>query len=373
MPTTGQLLAARFADRRQLLIPWLREHENCMVYAATGVGKSLFALSAALAVAGNGRFLGWSPEQRKDGSAWRVLYVDGEMHIGDIQERVRQLLAGMPKLDRAAVDNNLIFLARQHQDAGTQFPSITEHAGQQFVLTQIREQAVDMVVLDNFSTLGDVDDENAAASFNAIQRFLLQLKMQQVATMLVHHTGKAEDNFRGSSKLAATFETIIQLERPEVAYRKDTAWRVRTLPSEHGGARFRVRWDKVRSGSKVQPRGVLAHLETKDPEEFGGPRPATWEYVETTDLDRLDEMAQMLPAGVFQTQVEIGTYFGVTPTMARKYIDRGIKLGLWTEDKIGRWLANGKRLRRQGKTEAPVAPDKSWVDEVLTEEGEIAL
>ena len=51
MPTLNQLLSATFKQRKYLLAPWLREQENCMVYAATGVGKSLFAMSAALAVA----------------------------------------------------------------------------------------------------------------------------------------------------------------------------------------------------------------------------------------------------------------------------------------------------------------------------------
>jgi hypothetical protein len=102
MPTLEQLLAASFKERKYLLSPWLREQENCMVYAATGVGKSLFAMSAALAIAGGGEFLGWRPDARSDGTGWRVLYVDGEMHIGDIQERARQLRNGMPKLDRTA-------------------------------------------------------------------------------------------------------------------------------------------------------------------------------------------------------------------------------------------------------------------------------
>ncbi len=216
MPSAGQLLAATFNERKYLLSPWLREHENCMIYAATGIGKSLFAFSATMAVAGNTEFLGWRPDPAPEGRQWRALYIDGEMHIADIQDRLRQLRDGMEGLDKARLNENLILLARQHQDAGVQFPSITEYAGQQFVLKQIRDRRIDMVVLDNFSTLGEVEDENAAASFNAIQSFLLQLKVQQVATMLVHHTGKAEDNFRGSSKLAATFETIIQLERPEV-------------------------------------------------------------------------------------------------------------------------------------------------------------
>jgi AAA domain len=367
MPNAAQLLAATFKKRRHLLSPWLREHENCMVYAATGIGKSLFALSASLAVAGNADFLGWRPDAAPEGRQWRVFYIDGEMHIADIQDRLRQLQDGMEGLDKARLGENLILLARQHQDAGVQFPSITEHAGQQFVLKQIRDRRVDMVVLDNFSTLGEVEDENAAASFNAIQSFLLQLKVQQVATMLVHHTGKAEDNFRGSSKLAATFETIIQLERPEVAHNQHAGWKIRTLAAAPGGARFRVKWDKVRSGS-LQPKSVMAQLEIKSPKEFGGQH-ASWEYVETATSDRLDELAELLPAGTFATKKEIADYYDVTPPAAGKYIERGIRLGLWNEENISRWLGLGKRKRTEGKTEPPVRPDGSWKMESDVDEG----
>jgi hypothetical protein len=92
-------------------------------------------------------------------------------------------------------------------------------------LSRIAAGELDLVVLDNFSTLGEVEDENAASSFSTrIQQFLLQLKVQGVATILVHHAKKNSgenrkggertgNNFRGSSKLAATFETIIELER----------------------------------------------------------------------------------------------------------------------------------------------------------------
>jgi hypothetical protein len=290
------------------------------------------------------------------------------MHIADIQERARQLRHGLPKLDKSAADKNLYFLARQHQGAGIQFPSITEQAGQSFILDRLMKQKVDLVVLDNFSTLGEVEDENAASSFNAIQQFLLQLKVQEVATMLVHHTGKAEDNFRGSSKLAATFETIIQLERPQALVRRlpGGGWISRPVQSEHGEAKFRVRWDKVRAGSKAPPRAVVARLVTQS-EEFGGELTGTWEY-ETAYLDTLDEIAERLPAGEFVTQKEIGDFFGVSGTMARKYLDQGISFGMWTEETISRGLSLGKRQRAARKTNAPVAPDASWKDEKLDDE-----
>jgi RecA-family ATPase len=107
MPTLQQLLASTFKHRRHLLHPWLREQESCMLYADTGVGKSMFALSAALAVAGDGEFLGWSPEKKPDGQGWRVLYVDGEMHITDIQEGATMLLDAVPGVDRERVMQKL--------------------------------------------------------------------------------------------------------------------------------------------------------------------------------------------------------------------------------------------------------------------------
>lgn len=44
--------------REHLIIPWLRQGESTMVFAAPGVGKSLFALDIALSVAGGGKCIG---------------------------------------------------------------------------------------------------------------------------------------------------------------------------------------------------------------------------------------------------------------------------------------------------------------------------
>lgn len=330
-PTLQQLLGSTFGDRQHLLFPWLREQESCMVYADTGVGKSMFALSAALAVAGGGKFLEWRPDERTSGTGWRVLYIDGEMHVADIQERVRLLMHAVPSVNHEKAGANLRFLARQHQEPDAAFPLITETAGMKFVRDCVRQNAIDLVILDNFSTLGEVEDENAASSFNAIQQFLLQLKVQGVATMLVHHAGKSGD-FRGSSKLAATFETIIKLERLGSTV-------------EHGAAAFRVRWDKVRAGGPERKvREVAARLIQVE-EAFDKPAASVWDF-ETAEIERLDELKERLAAGDFLSQKEVADYFGVSKTMARKYIDKGVSLGLWTEEQIGRWLNKGKNASR---------------------------
>jgi len=106
--TVGQLLEAKFPERRYLLNPWLREHETALVYAPTGVGKSFFSLSAALAMAGGGSFLGWTVDQCPRPEGWRVGYADGEMNLQDVQERIRSLLDGAGEtLDRAKARRDL--------------------------------------------------------------------------------------------------------------------------------------------------------------------------------------------------------------------------------------------------------------------------
>lgn len=354
MPTLGQLLDANFRERQHLLYPWFREAESCMVYAATGVGKSLFALSAALAVAGGGEFLGWKVEKKTSGEGWKVLYLDGEMHIGDIQERAKALIPAIPGINKDQALSNLSFLPRQYQKPDTKFPLITKEDGMRFIREQVGKGKADLIILDNFTTLGEVEDENAASSFNDIQQFLLSLKMEQVATILVHHAGKSGD-FRGSSKLAATFETIVQLEKMD------------NIEEEHGEASFRVRWNKVRAGGKKKKvRDVAAKLVTK-----GGDYDANvqeWIYM-ASDLARFDDMRDRLEDGQFKTQVEMKTFYNVgSKSTIKNWLDEGIKLGMWTQWHLDHWLAKGAHLRNLGKRQAPVAITQRWQEAEGVEE-----
>src|SRR6266487_3768026 len=55
--TSAELLQLVFPPRRYLLEPWFPERGLTMVYAPRGVGKTLFALGTAYAVASGGTFL----------------------------------------------------------------------------------------------------------------------------------------------------------------------------------------------------------------------------------------------------------------------------------------------------------------------------
>lgn len=47
----------------------------------------------------------------------------------------------------------------------------------------------------------------------------------------------------------------------------------------------------------------------------------------------------------------------------RKRLDKGIRMGLWTERQLGQWFAKGKQLRRLGRTQAPERVTGDWREE----------
>jgi AAA domain len=76
-------LSLDIPPREMLLTPILPERSLAMLYAPRGVGKTLLGLSIGLAVASGARLLRWSAPAPR-----RVLYIDGEMPITSLQERI---------------------------------------------------------------------------------------------------------------------------------------------------------------------------------------------------------------------------------------------------------------------------------------------
>lgn len=227
--TAGQLLDLNFPPREFAINPWLKTGESALLWAATGVGKTWMALSLALAMAGGGSVWRWSaPKARK------VLYLDGEMNVQDIQERTRMLLdRGGVDADREAIRSNLTFLPRQYQNPRATFFDITSVADQGRILSRMEEIGAEVIFIDNLTTCADgLTDENAATAFRPVMAFLLMMKAAGKTAILVHHANKSGVDARGSTALEATFEVKLGLHRPQV-----------TKP---GSAHFETRFGKFR-------------------------------------------------------------------------------------------------------------------------------
>lgn len=213
--TAGQLLARKFPPREFVIDPWLRTGESALIWAPTGVGKTWLTLSLSMAIAGGGRVWEWkAPKPRK------VLIIDGEMNVQDLQERTDFLLKsrGVDGVDRKELDDNLLFMPRQYQNPRSEFFDITNPASQERILSRMEKEGAEVIVIDNLTTCADsLEDENAAAAFRPVMTFLMKMKQANKTAIVVHHANKAGTDARGSTALEATFEAKLGLQRPAVS------------------------------------------------------------------------------------------------------------------------------------------------------------
>jgi hypothetical protein len=217
-------LKLRFTGLRDLLTrelppalpriwPWLDSGESCLLWGGTGSGKSNLAMTLALGVAGGGRLLGL--EFR---NPCRVCYVDGEQSIRDLQSRFSFLGSAIEGHNSSAARDNLTVIARTESDSRSPFLDINCEDHARVLVRSLKAQRIEFIVFDNLSTLSaSLKDENSAAEFKAMQALFAHLKGENIASVLVHHSGKANTakakTFRGSSNIATTFERVVAITR----------------------------------------------------------------------------------------------------------------------------------------------------------------
>lgn len=319
IPSIGEILDREFPPREDLLSPWLKQGESALIYAAPGVGKSMFALSLALAVAGGGKFLDWQAPR-----PYRVLFVDGEMPMDTIKERTELLLKALPEIDQEVIRKNLHVFARQFQDPSVTFPNLATPEGQ----AELERQAegFDLVVLDNLSTLANVEDENASKAFQPIVGFLMRMKQLGQGCILIHHSGKKASTYRGSSMLATTFEVILGLEK------------LSGLKAAHGTA-FQIKWDKLRA----KPDERIKSWEVWLDEDH-------WEY-EAAASEEVDILLEALKSGKYVNQKELAEALKWDPSKVTRIKEKAIATGAINLKEWGAYFGRAKEARSSATEE----------------------
>lgn len=172
------------------------------IYAATGVGKTLFALNLAYAIAAGGRFLKYvCPKPR------RVLYVDGEMAFNQLLHRIKQIVQQQGTLE---FDDNFLLITPDKMLPHS-VPQIDTTEGQLFYNKFIQKYNIEVIIFDNLSVLSSFD-ENKANEWRFIQKWLIQLRSIGKSVIVIHHCGKTADTYRGTSKMldCADFAILLQ-------------------------------------------------------------------------------------------------------------------------------------------------------------------
>ena len=225
----NDFLNLKIPPREMLLNPILPERSLAMLYAPRGIGKTLLGLSIGLAVASGGPLLRWTAPNPR-----RVLYVDGEMPLASLQERLRAIALG---LGRGIPNEGFRILAADGADGGINLGS---EEGQR--LLEPLFDNINLLILDNLSTLCTTGSESASDAWVPMQNWLLKLRRQGTAVLFIHHAG-TNGRQRGTSRREDALDTVIALRRPEDY-------------SPEQGARFEIHFEKLRN--RTDDRGAIA-------------------------------------------------------------------------------------------------------------------
>lgn len=273
--------------RTYLLHPWLTKESMSMIYAKTGVGKTHLTLNIAHALATGGEFLGWTAAKPV-----RVLYVDAEMAMDDLQGRLKAIIRGTGKEPEAGFFKQI---ARSEQFEGY-LPNLFTPDGQKAFSEHFKP--FDVIILDNLSALVSGGSENEAEGWEPIQQWAIKERAKGKTIIFIHHAGKNSSQ-RGTSKRTDLMDVVIQLERKADYIAEE-------------GASFQVLFDKARSlyGKAVAP--FTAKL-SESPD--GG---QTWARVDGSDDDEdMAEILHMRTEGM--TMAQIGEKLGCDKgTISRK-------------------------------------------------------
>lgn len=238
--TMEDIMQLEIAPRPCLLDPWVKARSSGQIHALRGAGKTRFAMSVAYALASGTAFLGWTVERPV-----RVLYIDAELDLAELKERLEAL---GPK---AATLSVISFDDLYNQGVG--LPDLGKAEGRQFFDREFELAQPDVVFLDSLTFLAKVA-ENEAEAWDPIAEWIVSWRRRGVTIIWVHHQGRS-GKARGTSKREDSIEVSIALKpRDDIAgdgsafelvfdkhrgfYGNDAAPRVVRFTSENG----RIEW-----------------------------------------------------------------------------------------------------------------------------------
>jgi putative DNA primase/helicase len=290
--TAGELLTMEIPAREMLLAPVLPSKGLGMLYSKRGVGKTFVALSMAYAVASGGKCLRWSAPKPR-----RVLIIDGEMPLETLKQRLASIAYSSPTEPPA--EDYIRIIAADHQELG--IPDLGTPEGVQAIEEHLAD--IELVIIDNLSTLCRNAKENEGDSWAPIQEWALALRRRGISVLFVHHAGKGGGQ-RGTSRREDVLDTVIVLRQPDDYGPTD-------------GARFEIHLEKARGIYGEDAKPFEAQLAIQD-------ETITWTM---RDLENVEaKRALDLSADGYSVR-DIAAEMGISKSKADRLIKKAREMG----------------------------------------------
>jgi AAA domain len=203
--SVDEWLARELPEPVFCLSSWLTTTTRALLYAPTGIGKSVLALAMAFAISGGNSLLHW-PGRRQ----MRVLYIDGEM----AQRLLKRRIAEETKRFNSKPSDLYVLNTGDIED----FRPLDDARGRLAIDNEIaRIGGADLVIFDNIMALlgGDMRDEE---SWRKTLDWQKSLTRRHIGQLWIHHTGHDESKGYGTKTREWQMDTVIALEsveRPE--------------------------------------------------------------------------------------------------------------------------------------------------------------
>lgn len=193
----------------------LRLGEQIMLFGARGACKSylsnLFAISLASGIPIlNNKFC---PTR-----AFKVLYIDGEMNIKLIKERILGIQNGFG-IDQTACDSNLSILSSSHLKENFDFSN-----GKQLQKFKKDIEEAEIIFLDSVNFLFPDAMGNDAASCKSLNDFILENRSNNKTVFTIDHASTKSNNSKnikdpfGSSAKSFSMDIILALTKKDSLY-----------------------------------------------------------------------------------------------------------------------------------------------------------
>lgn len=199
--TYQQLIDDKPLPFENVVEPIIPDPGYIYIYASTGVGKTMFTLNLAYSIASGKDFLKYKVKKPR-----KVLYIDGEMKYQIMHSRFMSIVEQQGKTVHA--DNWNLYTPDKFLPF--KLPKICDPVGQAFYSKKIDELGIEILILDNLSTLSTIE-ESSSEEWKIIQDWIIYLRSKDITVILIHHAGKAGD-YRGTSRMIDCADTVILLD-----------------------------------------------------------------------------------------------------------------------------------------------------------------
>ncbi|WP_321448247.1 AAA family ATPase [uncultured Cohaesibacter sp.] len=287
----SELMKLDFPEPEHLLGKWLPSGSLCMIYGSTGIGKSWFAMSVALAVANGRDLLDWEASEPR-----RVAYFEAEMNQAETKSRLVALNGG-PLPD--------FFMLCSGTGPQGALPSIDDREAQDLYLEQILEHDIEVVVFDNLCSIVTEASISEDTTWLPVQSFFRELQSAGITVLLVHHAGKNGD-YLGTSRMTQNMNTVIEVSRPQ------------GTPAG-SGAVIEIVFKKDRGGGG-NPGQTLKLIEG----ETGG---LGWQVIGGSSVDPVEEAIEALETREFANQQELADHLGISQPKLSGLFSKAMKNG----------------------------------------------